>query len=48
MLQILIMNIDFGSIVHIFIYTMDYKIEGELFFNKVLKKLMDYKNEGEH
>jgi len=40
------MNIDFGSIVHIFIYAMNYEIEGEIF--KVLKKLMDYKNEGEH
>jgi len=25
------MNIDFGSIVHIFIYAMNYKIEGEHF-----------------
>jgi len=26
------MNIDFGSNMHNFIYAMDYKIEGELFF----------------
>jgi len=26
------MNIEFGSNMHNFIYVMDYKIEGELFF----------------